>query len=36
MTFNKLLLSTAPPLAMFAPVFAAEVAGKWTAAIDTQ
>jgi hypothetical protein len=36
MTFHKLLLSAMLALAMFAPAFGAEVAGKWTAAIDTQ
>jgi hypothetical protein len=36
MTFHKLLISTAFALVMLAPAFAAEIAGKWTAAIDTQ
>ncbi|MBZ5618180.1 MAG: hypothetical protein LAQ69_05495 [Acidobacteriia bacterium] len=33
---SRLLVSTVLALAMFAPAFGAEVAGKWTAAIDTQ
>jgi hypothetical protein len=34
MTLNRLMLPLAMVLAL--PVFAADVAGKWTAAIDTQ
>ena len=36
MKFHKLLLSTALAFAMFVPLFAADFAGKWAAAIDTQ
>lgn len=36
MTSSKLLLAAVMALVMLAPAFAADVAGRWTAAIDTQ
>jgi opacity protein-like surface antigen len=36
MTSHRLMLSLAIALLLLAPAFAADVAGKWTAAIDTQ
>jgi hypothetical protein len=36
MTSNRLMLAFAIALVLLAPAFAADVAGKWTAAIDTQ
>lgn len=36
MTSHRLMLSLAVALLLLAPAFAADVAGKWTAAIDTQ
>jgi opacity protein-like surface antigen len=36
MTLNRLMLLSAIVLLLLAPAFAADVAGKWTAAIDTQ
>ena len=36
MTLNRLMLSLAAALLLLAPAFAADFAGKWTAAIDTQ
>jgi len=36
MTPNRLMLPFAIALLLLAPAFAADVAGKWTAAIDTQ
>lgn len=36
MTWSRMLLWAVMALAMLAPAFGADVAGKWTAAIDTQ
>lgn len=36
MTSHRLMLSLAIALLLLAPAFAADVAGKWTASIDTQ
>ena len=36
MTANRLMLLLTIALVLFVPAFAADVAGKWTAAIDTQ
>jgi opacity protein-like surface antigen len=36
MTFSRPMLLLAMALVLLAPAFAADVAGKWTAAIDTQ